>query len=192
MRTSPEETSFPLYRAIADSLRRAIAEGIHQPGTLLPSERELCDRFSVARGTVRNGLRLLVTEGLAVPVHGRGYEVLPPAAGHPRRLRNLSAQGRAQSRGRPPRARRHALGVRPTPGVLPLSPLGAPSVSRPATAPNTVAVPAAALWSAVFLLQTFGERADEGTAVRKAAITTAALLRQSGAAGVPTMWVQRK
>lgn len=65
----------PLYRQVADAIRAEIADGKHPPGSKLPSERELCERFEAARNTVRMGLNVLITEGLIAPGHGRGYEV---------------------------------------------------------------------------------------------------------------------
>ncbi|MFE2060698.1 GntR family transcriptional regulator [Streptomyces sp. NPDC059446] len=65
----------PVYRRIAEILRRDILDGRRRAGSLLPSERELCRRFSVARATVRHSLQVLVHEDLAVPVQGVGYVV---------------------------------------------------------------------------------------------------------------------
>jgi GntR family transcriptional regulator len=42
------------------------------PGAALPSERELADRYGVARMTVRTEIDRLVTEGVAYRVHGHG------------------------------------------------------------------------------------------------------------------------
>ncbi|MDQ1006758.1 GntR family transcriptional regulator [Streptomyces sp. NPDC002867] len=42
------------------------------PGDALPSERQLCIDHGVSRVTVREALSQLVSEGLAVRVHGRG------------------------------------------------------------------------------------------------------------------------
>ncbi|RMI39758.1 GntR family transcriptional regulator [Streptomyces triticirhizae] len=65
----------PLYRQIADAVRMDISTGRLPPGSKLPSERELIDRFGAARGTVRAGLNVLITEGLITPAQGRGYQV---------------------------------------------------------------------------------------------------------------------
>lgn len=56
----------PAYEQVAEQLREAILSGVLKPGTELPSERELADRFGVARTTVREALRALQAQGLAV------------------------------------------------------------------------------------------------------------------------------
>lgn len=48
-----------------------------QRGTLLPSETVLMAEFQVARGTVRDAIRLLRDEGLVATEHGRGTIVRP-------------------------------------------------------------------------------------------------------------------
>ena len=49
--------------AVARRIRDLIHRGELQPGDRLPSERELCDRFGIARLTLRQGLQLLRAEG---------------------------------------------------------------------------------------------------------------------------------
>lgn len=56
----------PAYEQVAEQLREAILSGALAPGSELPSERELTDRFGVARTTVREALRALQAQGLAV------------------------------------------------------------------------------------------------------------------------------
>ncbi|MET9253726.1 GntR family transcriptional regulator [Streptomyces sp. NPDC003717] len=65
----------PKYRQVADALRREIDNGTFPPGTRLPSENDLQARFDASRNTVRNGLGLLVSEGLISSSQGLGYEV---------------------------------------------------------------------------------------------------------------------
>lgn len=65
----------PLYRQVADALRAEIADGVLGPGSDLPSERELRERFDASRNTVRQGLQVLVAEGLLVSAQGRAYQV---------------------------------------------------------------------------------------------------------------------
>ncbi|MER7762362.1 GntR family transcriptional regulator [Streptomyces sp. NPDC097619] len=52
------------YLEIADSIRGAIRSGIYPVGGRLPSESELTARWSASRGTVRQAVAQLVTEGL--------------------------------------------------------------------------------------------------------------------------------
>lgn len=64
-----------VYRQIADHLRQEIASGRLAPGDRLPSESQLIARYGKSRVTVRRALALLVTEGLVVADHGRGWFV---------------------------------------------------------------------------------------------------------------------
>jgi len=48
------------------------------PGTALPSERELADRYGLARMTVRNEVERLTAEGSVYRLHGRGTFVAEP------------------------------------------------------------------------------------------------------------------
>jgi len=67
------------YPQIASRIRDQIHTGQFPPGTVLPSEAELCRTFGVARNTVRRGLALLEKEGLVVTVPSKGRVV----AGNP-------------------------------------------------------------------------------------------------------------
>lgn len=64
------------YQKIASSIRTKINEGIYPCGTLLPTEQELCDTYSVSRQTVRQALHVLVNENLIERHQGRGSKVL--------------------------------------------------------------------------------------------------------------------
>lgn len=59
-------------KQIADVLRAAIRSGELGPGARLPSEHELVERDGVARGTARQAIVLLRSEGLIESVHGVG------------------------------------------------------------------------------------------------------------------------
>lgn len=73
--------SIPLYLQFKTLLATRIAEGLLQPGTPLPSERQLSDEFGVSRATVREALRKLSHEGLIRTVPGRGTFVATPQTG---------------------------------------------------------------------------------------------------------------
>jgi GntR family transcriptional regulator len=62
----------PAYRQIADQLRAAIASRMLAEGAQLPSETALIEQYGVARGTVRQAIALLRSEGVVVADHGRG------------------------------------------------------------------------------------------------------------------------
>jgi GntR family transcriptional regulator len=60
---------------------RGILEGLLEalpPGAALPSERELADRYGLARMTVRNEIERLTAEGSVYRLHGRGTFVAEP------------------------------------------------------------------------------------------------------------------
>lgn len=65
----------PPYRQIADQLRDAIRSGELAPGSQLPSERELVERYGTASQTVREAIKVLKGEGLVVGMRGRGVYV---------------------------------------------------------------------------------------------------------------------
>lgn len=60
---------------IAEQLRRVIRESKVEPGTQLPSEPELVQRFGVSRMTVREGIRVLRQEDVLRVQHGVGVFV---------------------------------------------------------------------------------------------------------------------
>ena len=73
-----QAASAPLYLQIKESLQRQIEDGHYSDGDKLPSERELCVRFSVSRIPVRKALELLEAEGLIHSFQGKGSFVRAP------------------------------------------------------------------------------------------------------------------
>ncbi|WP_213455766.1 GntR family transcriptional regulator [Rhizomonospora bruguierae] len=65
----------PRYRAIAAELRARIEDGRLAPGAPLPTENALMGEFGVSRGTVREAIAVLRSDGLVVTTHGRGTHV---------------------------------------------------------------------------------------------------------------------
>lgn len=66
-------------RAIYLQIREGIFNGLFTPGTRLPTERQLAQKFGAARNTVRSSLERLVAEGLIVRQVGRGTYVAESA-----------------------------------------------------------------------------------------------------------------
>jgi len=67
----------PVYRQVADVLRRRIASGELQPNRPVPSETQLEAEFEIARGTARKAIAVLREGGLVVTIPGRGTFVNP-------------------------------------------------------------------------------------------------------------------
>jgi DNA-binding GntR family transcriptional regulator len=70
----------PLYLQVVRALKDEIVRGVHPVGSQLPTEEELCERFSVSRYTVREALRLLREDHLVASRKGAGTTVVPPRA----------------------------------------------------------------------------------------------------------------
>lgn len=65
----------PKYRQIADDLRERILAGEYRAGDRLPSETELMQTWTTARGTVRQAFSVLNDEGLTESRKGSGVHV---------------------------------------------------------------------------------------------------------------------
>lgn len=63
------------HEQVAAQLRELITSGRVEPGTRLPAELDLAQRFGVVRTTVRLGLDVLRAEGLLVSQPRRGWRV---------------------------------------------------------------------------------------------------------------------
>jgi GntR family transcriptional regulator len=68
----------PLYLQVVRALKDEIVSGVHPVGSQLPTEEELCERFSVSRYTVREALRRLREDNLVTSRQGAGTIVVPP------------------------------------------------------------------------------------------------------------------
>jgi GntR family transcriptional regulator len=69
----------PRYRIIAERLLNEIGRGKYAVGSLLPTELELCARFSASRYTVREALRVITEKGLVMRRPGAGSIVVAHA-----------------------------------------------------------------------------------------------------------------
>ena len=80
-------SSEPLYQQLLNIIMRSILDGTLKTGDMLPSEMELCERFSISRSTIRQAFAALESEGLIDRCRGRGTFVCIPKL--KRGLKNL-------------------------------------------------------------------------------------------------------
>jgi GntR family transcriptional regulator len=66
----------PMYKQIADDLRRQIEEGGLAPGQQLRTELELREKYSASRNTIRDAIKSLITRGLIETRPGQGTFVV--------------------------------------------------------------------------------------------------------------------
>lgn len=62
----------PRYYQLQEIIRERIRSGEWTPGSLIPSERELCDRYGISRMTARQAISGLEAEGLLYREQGKG------------------------------------------------------------------------------------------------------------------------
>lgn len=74
-RSREQQNREPLYARVQSAIQLSIRKGEFKEGEKLPSEKELCESFSVSRITVRQALKRLESMGMVYPVHGKGYFV---------------------------------------------------------------------------------------------------------------------
>jgi GntR family transcriptional regulator len=66
----------PMYKQIAEDLRRQIEAGELAPGQQLRTEIELRDKYNASRNTVRDAIKWLITRGLVETRPGQGTFVV--------------------------------------------------------------------------------------------------------------------
>jgi GntR family transcriptional regulator len=93
--TSAEEGT-PLYLQLARSLREHISSGGIDPGSALPSERDLSEMAGLSRVTVRKGIEQLVGEGVLLRKQGSGTFVAPRIETAGSKLSSFSDETRAR------------------------------------------------------------------------------------------------
>jgi DNA-binding GntR family transcriptional regulator len=70
------EAGGPRYQQVARELKAGIASGRYPVGARLPTEAELCERYTVSRFTAREAVRLLATAGLVTRRQRAGTVVI--------------------------------------------------------------------------------------------------------------------
>jgi GntR family transcriptional regulator len=73
-----KDSPLPLYLQVRDALMNMITESGLQPGSLIPTEREIGDALKVSRITVRRAIDELVRRGFLVTYQGKGTFVARP------------------------------------------------------------------------------------------------------------------
>jgi GntR family transcriptional regulator len=68
----------PRYYQLKEIIRERIVSGDWTPGSLIPSERELCERYGISRMTARQSITELVNEGMLYREQGKGTYVGRP------------------------------------------------------------------------------------------------------------------
>lgn len=68
----------PLYAQVEEVLASHIADGTLLPGTQLPPEHSLIERFAVSRTTIREAIQNLIRRGLVEIQRGKGTFVTQP------------------------------------------------------------------------------------------------------------------
>src|ERR1700756_1093440 len=77
MKVDPD-SPLPLYAQVESILTALIADGTFPPGSQLPNEEELVERYGVSRTTIRQTVQNLVRRGLIEIRRGKGTFVLHP------------------------------------------------------------------------------------------------------------------
>ena len=67
-----------LYRQIAEDLRQQISSGRLKPGSQLPPEEKLKEKFAASRNTIRDAVKFLISLGLVETRPGQGTFVVDP------------------------------------------------------------------------------------------------------------------
>lgn len=98
----------PIYEQVADQVRKLVASGALEPGTALPSVRQLAGDLGVNLNTIARAYRLLENEGFLVIRDRAGVEVAAPA-----NKVNRSARSRLLEQLRANLARLRQVGMTP-------------------------------------------------------------------------------
>ena len=76
-RATPARATF--HEQVVDQLGRDICSGRYRPGTVLPPENDLCQRFGFSRIVIREAVKSLVAKGMLEVSRRIGTLVLEPA-----------------------------------------------------------------------------------------------------------------
>lgn len=75
MRINLRNETMPTYLGVYNSLYTDIVSGVYPPGSYLPGETTLAEKYSVSRNTLRQALAILNEDGLIIKSQGKGTVV---------------------------------------------------------------------------------------------------------------------
>ena len=82
----------PLYEQVEEKFRNLILKGVLEPGSRMPSVRQLAMELSINPNTIQRAYAELETEGYIYSVTGRGSFVSAGDGEHARRIAELTQQ----------------------------------------------------------------------------------------------------
>lgn len=91
------DSGVPVYEQLVNQVMFAVASGALEPGTLIPSVRELAGSVRVHPNTVAKAFHDLELRGVLIPRRGRGMEVTGDAPGLCRSKRQEIVRERIRS-----------------------------------------------------------------------------------------------
>ncbi len=68
-------TPVPLYYKLKQEIVKMIEDEEFTPDELIPSERDMMEKYDISRTTVRKAIDVLVNEGYLYKIHGKGTYV---------------------------------------------------------------------------------------------------------------------
>lgn len=83
-----------IYDQVVRQVKFAVAQGVIQPGNLVPSVRELARELAINPNTVARAYQQLQADGVLAAVRGTGLEVAQGAVKHCRTERSKLIQAR--------------------------------------------------------------------------------------------------
>jgi GntR family transcriptional regulator len=78
MMSADPHSHLPLHAQVEESLLKSIASGVLAPGSRLPAEEQLVERYAVSRTTIRTAIQSLLARGLVEIRRGKGTFVTQP------------------------------------------------------------------------------------------------------------------
>lgn len=92
------ESGVPVYRQLAEYIKKQISSGVYAPGDVLPSEADYIREFNLSRTTVRLAFGMVTNAGLVRREQGRGTIVVSQMRSNLPLLSSFSEEARRYGR----------------------------------------------------------------------------------------------